>query len=154
MKKQSLVLTLAALACSAAFAQAPAGVVAKPSGESSPNAAPGTPGAKAEIKVDARKANPSTLSAPNPVAGSGGAAPTQQINPSASGGMPAAKAEMKVDTKVSNTAMNSMDTNGDGMVSSREWNRYQTAMWKSMKPGKNGMVPMTDVEMMTKGTPK
>ncbi len=65
----------------------------------------------------------------------------------------AAKADMKVDAKLNNTAMNSMDTNGDGMVSSRELNRYQTAMWKSMKPAKNGMVPMTDVEMMM-GTPK
>ena len=108
MKKQSLVLTLAALACTAAFAQAPTGVVATPSA---------------------------------------------QANPTASGGTPAAKAEMKVDAKLNNTAMNSMDTNGDGMVSSREWNRYQTAMWKSMKPAKNGMVPMTDVEMMM-GTPK
>ncbi|MDO9113617.1 MAG: hypothetical protein Q7U63_07430 [Polaromonas sp.] len=154
MKKQSLVLTLAALACTAAFAQAPAGVVTTPSAQASPTASGGTPAAKAEMKVDTRKANGSTLSAPNPVAGSGGAAASAQINPSASGGAPAAKAEMKVDTKVSNTAMNSMDTNGDGMVSSREWNRYQTAMWKSMKPGKNGMVPMTDVEMMMKGTPK
>lgn len=154
MKKQSLILSLAAFACSAAFAQAPAGVVTKPSNESNPIASPGTPGAKAEMKVDTKKANGSTLSAPNPVAGMGGAAPTQQINPSASGGTAAARAEMKVDAKVNNTAMNSMDTNGDGMVSSREWNRYQTAMWKSMKPSKNGMVPMTDIEMMTKGTPK
>ena len=46
------------------------------------------------------------------------------------------------------------DTNGDGMVSNKEWNRYQTAMWKSMKPSKSGMVPMTDVEAMMRGTPK
>lgn len=154
MKKQSFILTLAALACSAAFAQAPAGVVAKPANQADPIASTGTAGTKAEMKVDAKKATGSTLSAPNPVAGSGGAAANAQINPSASGGTPAAKAEMKVDTKVNNTAMNSMDTNGDGMVSSREWNRYQTAMWKNMKPSKNGMVPMTDVEMMMKATPK
>ncbi len=198
MKKQSLVLTLAALACTAAFAQAPAGVVATPSAQSSPTTSGGTAAAKAEMNVDAKKANGSTLSAQNPVAGSGGAAAnaqinpsasggkaaakaemnvdtkkangstlsaqnpvagsggaaaSSQINPSASGGTPAAKADMKVDAKLNNTAMNSMDTNGDGMVSSREWNRYQTAMWKSMKPAKNGMVPMTDVEMMM-GTPK
>jgi peptidoglycan hydrolase-like protein with peptidoglycan-binding domain len=154
MKKQSLVLTLAALACTAAFAQAPAGVVATPSAQASPTTSGGTPAAKAEMKVDAKKANGSTLQAQNPVAGSGGAAANAQINPSASGGTPAAKAEMKVDSKVNNTAMNTMDTNGDGMVSSKEWNRYQTAMWKSMKPTKNGMVPMTDVDMMMKGTPK
>lgn len=154
MKKQSLVLTLAALACTAAFAQAPAGVVATPSAQTSPTASGGTPAAKAELTVDTKKSNGSTLSAQNPVAGSGGAAASAQINPSASGGTPAAKAEMKVDAKLNNTAMNSMDTNGDGMVSSREWNRYQTAMWKSMKPSKNGMVPMTDVEVMMMGTPK
>lgn len=153
MKKPSLVLTLAALACTAAFAQAPAGVVATPSAQSSPTTSGGTAAAKAELNVDAKKANGSTLSAQNPVAGSGGAAANAQINPSAAGGTPAAKADMKVDAKLNNTAMNSMDTNGDGMVSSREWNRYQTAMWKSMKPAKNGMVPMTDVEMMM-GTPK
>lgn len=153
MKKPSLVLTLAALACTAAFAQAPAGVVATPSAQASPTTSGGTPAAKAELKVDTKKANGSTLSAPDPVAGTGGAAASAQINPSASGGTPAAKADMKVDAKLNNTAMNSMDTNGDGMVSSREWNRYQTAMWKSMKPAKNGMVPMTDVEMMM-GTPK
>lgn len=153
MKKPSLVLTLATLACTAAFAQAPAGVVATPSAQASPTTSGGTPAAKAELKVDTKKANGSTLSAPDPVAGTGGAAASAQINPSASGGTPAAKADMKVDAKLNNTAMNSMDTNGDGMVSSREWNRYQTAMWKSMKPAKNGMVPMTDVEMMM-GTPK
>ena len=153
MKKPSLVLTLAALACTAAFAQAPAGTVSTPSAQSSPTASGGTPAVKAEMNVDAKKANGSTLSAPNLVAGTGGAAASAQINPSASGGTPAAKADMKMNTKLSNTAMNSMDTNGDGMVSSREWNRYQTAMWKSMKPSKNGVVPMSDVEMMM-DTPK
>ena len=154
MKKQSLVLTLAALACTAAFAQAPAGVVGTPSAQTSPTASGGTPAAKAEVKVDNRKAQGSTLGAQVPTAGMGGAAANAQINPSASGGTPAAKAEMKADAKVSNTAMNNMDTNGDGMVSSKEWNRYQTAAWKGMKPGKNGMVPMTDVEAMMRGTPK
>lgn len=154
MKKQSLVLTFAALACTAVFAQAPAGVVSTPSAQSSPTASGGAPAAKAEMKVDTKKANGSTVAPANPVAGMGGAPADSKINPSASGGKAAAKAEMKVDTKLQNTAMNSMDTNGDGMVSSKEWNRYQTAMWKSMKPTKNGMVPMTDVEAMMKGTPK
>ncbi len=152
MNKQSLILSLAALACSAAFAQAPAGVVAKPSGESNPVAAPGTPGAKAEMKVDAKKATGSTLSAPNPVAGSGGAAANAQINPSASGGTPAARADMKVEARTNAYATGSMDTNGDGMVSKREWDRYHSGMWGKMKT-KNGMVPMADMEAQMKSGP-
>ena len=145
MKKQSLVLALAALACSAAFAQAPAGVVSTPSANSNPNTSGGTPAAKAEMKVDSKKANGSTLSAPNPVAGMGGAAPTPQVNPSASGGMPQAKADMKVNART----MGSMDTNGDGMVSKREWDRHHSGMWGKMK-SKNGMMPMAEVEAMMK----
>ena len=150
MKKHSYILTLAALACGAAFAQAPAGVVAKPSAESSPNAAPGTPAAKAEMKVDTKKANGSTLSAPNPVAGMGGAAPSEKINPSASGGSPAARAEMKVDTRKSGEM--TMDANGDGMVSKREWDRYHSGMWGKMKT-KNGMMSMADMEAQMKSGP-
>ncbi|WP_372827746.1 hypothetical protein [Polaromonas sp.] len=154
MKKQSLTLTLAALACTAAFAQAPAGTAGAPPAQINPTASGGAPAAKAEMKVDTKKANGSTLSAPNPAAGMGGAPVDAKIDAAASGGKPAAKAEMKANAKIGATAMNKMDTNGDGMVSSREWNRYQTAMWKSMKPAKNGMVPMTDVEAMMRGTPK
>jgi hypothetical protein len=150
MKKHPFILTLAALACGAAFAQAPAGVVAKPSAESSPNAAPGTPAAKAEMKVDTKKANGSTLSAPNPVAGMGGAAPSEKINPSASGGSPAAKAEMKVDTRKSGQM--TMDANGDGMISKREWDRYHSGMWGKMKT-KNGMMSMADMEAQMKSGP-
>lgn len=149
MKKQSLVLAFAALACSAAFAQAPAGVVSTPSANSNPNASGGTPAAKAEMKVDSKKANGSTLSAPNPVAGMGGAAPTPQVNPSASGGMPQAKADMKVNARTNASATGSMDTNGDGMVSKREWDRYHSGMWGKMK-SKNGMMPMAEVEAMMK----
>ena len=149
MKKQSLVLALAALACSAAFAQAPAGVVSTPSANSNPNASGGAAAAKAETKVDSKKAAGSTLSAPNPVAGMGGAAPTAQVNPSASGGMPQAKADMKVNARTNASAMGSMDTNGDGMVSKREWDRHHSGMWGKMKP-KNGMMPMAEVEAMMK----
>lgn len=154
MKKQSLTLSLAALACTAVFAQAPAGTATNPSNQANPTASGGSPAAKADMKVDTRKANGSTLSAPDPVAGMGGAAVNSKIDASASGGKAAAKAEMRTDAKVNATAANSMDTNGDGMVSSREWNRYQTAQWKSMKPGKNGTVPMADIEAMQHGTPK
>lgn len=152
MKKQSLVLTLAALACSAAFAQAPAGVVATPSANSNPIASGGAPAAKAEMNVDSKKAAGSTLSAPNPVAGMGGAAPTQQINPSASGGTPQAKADMKVSARTNANAMGSMDTNGDGMVSKREWDRYHSGMWGKMKT-KNGMMSMPDMEAQMKSGP-
>lgn len=151
MKKQSLILTLGALACSAAFAQAPAGVVTTPSPQSDPNAAGGKSATKAETKVETRKAVGSTLSAPDPVAGTGGAAASEKINPSASGGKAAARAEMKVDARV----QKSMDANGDGMVSRSEWDSYHAGLWSSMKSrSKNGMVPMTDVEMTIRGTPK
>ena len=150
MKKQSIVLALAALACSAAFAQAPAGVVAKPSNQSDPIASPGTPGAKAEMKVDAKKANGSTLSAPNPVAGMGGAAASEKINPSASGGSAAARADAKVEARKSGEM--TMDANGDGMISQREWNRYHSGMWGKMKT-KNGMISMAEMEAQMKGGP-
>lgn len=152
MKKQSFVLSLAALACSAAFAQAPAGVVTTPSAQSNPNAAGGTPAAKAETKVETRKAAGSTLSAPDPTASTGGAAASEKINPSASGGKAAAKAEMKVDAGTNAAATGSMDTNGDGMVSKKEWNRYHSAMWNRMQ-GKNGMVPKAEAEAQIKGGP-
>lgn len=156
MKKQSFVLTLAALACTAAFAQAPAGVVATPSAQANPTASGGTPAATAEMKVDAKKANGSTLSAPDPTAGMGGAAANAQINPSASGGTPAARAGMKVEAGMEHTSMNGMDANGDGMVSKKEWDRYHSSMWGKMKmkmKSKNGMVPTADMEAMMKGGP-
>lgn len=152
MKKQSFILTLAALAFSAAFAQAPAGVVTTPSPQSDPNAAGGKAATKAETKVETRKAVGSTLAAPDPVAGTGGAAPSEKINPSASGGKAAAKADMKVGAKTSATATGSMDMNGDGVVSRKEWNQYHSAMWNSMQ-GKNGMVPMAEAEARIKGGP-
>lgn len=150
MKKQSFILTLAALACSAAFAQAPAGVVAKPANQADPIASTGTPGTKAEMKVDAKKANGSTLSAPNPVAGMGGAAPSEKINPSASGGSAAARADAKVEARKSGEM--TMDANGDGMVSQREWNRYHSGMWGKMKT-KNGMISMAEMEAQMKSGP-
>ena len=112
-----LPLLLSFAACSgAAFAQAPAGVVTTPSPQSDPNAAGGKAATKAETKVETRKAVGSTLSAPDPIAGTGGAAPSEKINPSASGGKAAARAEMKVDAKV----QKSMDANGDGMLTRDE----------------------------------
>ena len=72
-----------------------------------------------------------------------------QINPSAAGGTPAAKADMKVDAKLNNTAMNSMDTNGDGMVSRSEWDTYHSTAWNGMKPSASG-VSTADVDRMNR----
>ena len=146
--KQTLIVALAALACSTAFAQAP------PTSQTNPTASGGAPAARAEMKTDARKAQGSTLGAPNPVAGMGGAAATSQINPSASGGQSAATAEMKVDARKDANASAAMDTNGDGMISKKEWDRYHSGMWGKMKmKSKNGMVPWADVDAMMKGGP-
>ena len=72
------------------------------------------------------------------------------------------KAEMKVDARKGMTpapmanantpAMMAMDTNGDGMISRREYDAYHSAMWKSMKHSK-GMVSQSDMDLMRKGGP-
>ncbi len=49
-------------------------------------------------------------------------------------------------------AMMAMDTNGDGMISRREYDAYHSAMWKSMKQSK-GMVSQSDMDLMRKGGP-
>lgn len=86
--------------------------------------------------------------------------PSQQQNPNASGGMPQAKAEAKNDAQVAagmgNKAMpgaKPMDTNGDGMISKKEWEAYHSGMWSGMKADKRGMVPWADVEARMKGGP-
>jgi hypothetical protein len=43
--------------------------------------------------------------------------------------------------------MNSMDTNGDGMVSKQEYVSHHEAMFDKMDKGGKGMVPMKDMEM-------
>ena len=72
------------------------------------------------------------------------------------------KAQMKVDAKKGMTpapmanantpAMMAMDTNGDGMISRREYDAHHAAMWKSMKHTK-GMVMQSDMDKMLKGGP-
>ncbi len=52
--KHSIILATATLACATAFAQAPAGVVPRPSGEANPIASGGAPAAKAEMKTAAK----------------------------------------------------------------------------------------------------
>ena len=128
--KQQLILAAAALLCTATFAQAPPGVVARPSQESNPAASPsGSPAAKADMKVDAKK----------------GAMPM-----AAGGTMP-----MAAGASTSGTAtmgMKAMDTNGDGMISKKEWDTYHGGMWSRMK-SKKGMMPAAEVEAMMKGGP-
>ena len=49
--------------------------------------------------------------------------------------------DMKMDMKA-------MDTNGDGMISKKEFMKYHEAMYNKMKKGSNGMVSMKDMDMM------
>ena len=124
--KQTLILAAAALACTAAFAQAPPGVVTRPSQETNPTASGGTPAAKADMKVDAKKAAmPMAAGAAMPMAAGGSTA---------------------------SMGMKAMDTNGDGMISKKEWDSYHSGMWSRMK-SKNGMMPMADVEAMLMKAP-
>jgi hypothetical protein len=113
--------TLLALtfACGAAFAQAPAGVVPRPSQEQNPNASGGAAQTKGEMKNDVK---------------TGKAVP----------GAPMAA--------MNNTAMGNkaMDTNGDGMISRKEWDAYHGNMWRGMKADKRGMVQWSDVESRMK----
>ena len=89
------------------------------------------------------------------------------------GGKPAARAQMKVEAKTGTAGtamepapagtggsmgmgmgmdMKAMDTNGDGMISKREWEAYHGKMWGRMKL-KNGMVSITDLQAQMKGGP-
>ncbi len=95
-----------------------------------------------------------------------GSALAQQEPPA---GKPAATAQMKVDDKKMpgmpmeagaggtrtmgmGMDMKAMDTNGDGMISKKEWQAHHNRMWGKMK-SRNGSVPMADVEAMLKGGP-
>ncbi len=44
--------------------------------------------------------------------------------------------------------MKGMDTNGDGMVSEKEFNDYHKGMWGKMKRNAAGMAMISDVESM------
>lgn len=141
MKKQTVLAALAALACTAALAQAPAGNTARPPSEVNPAASGGAAAANAQNKVDTRTANSSAMPA-NPTAGDGKAAPAAERSPSESGGKAATTAENRVNTRL-------MDANGDGMVSRKEWDAYHTNAWNSMKP-KNTGVSTADIDMMNR----
>lgn len=101
--KKVLLTAVAALVCSAAFAQAPSMGAAATAGTATKEEVTGEKGKgqqmagdKAQMRVDAKKGN-------MPMNATGG------------------------------HTMMEMDANGDGMISRREYDNYHAAMWKSMK---------------------
>lgn len=141
MQKHTVVAALAALACTAALAQAPAGNAARPPSEVNPAASGGPAAASAQNKVDQR-ASHSAATPMDPAKGDGRGAPVAEINPSASGGKAAAKADARVNARL-------MDTNGDGMVSRQEWDTYHANAWNSMKPSNAG-VSTADIDKINR----
>ena len=135
--KKVLMTTALTLACVAAFAQTPANP-AKAVEQGAVPTAPKT-AAAADAKVDARKAaNPGadgTMVKQTPVTGEVPAGSKTAAN----------KAQMNVETR----DLRAMDTNGDGMISRKEYDDYHAKMWKGMKPGRAG-VPGSDAVMMLK----
>ena len=130
MMKQSIFLATCALACSAALAQAPA----SPASPSSPAATDSMPPAGAGMKPGA-----------DMPMGAGG--PGKGKGMGMGMGMGMGGMHMGMDMKA-------MDTNGDGMISKKEWDSYHAMMWSKMKPKmKHGMMPMADMEAMMKGGP-
>lgn len=134
--KHSVLLATFAFACGAALAQAPAGVIQRPSAESNPIAAGGAPAEKAQMKTDMKKEGAM------PMAGGGMSGGSMAKGNMAMGRMGMG---MGMDMKM-------MDTNGDGMISKKEWMDYHAKMWGRMK-SKNGMMSMADMEAMMKGGP-
>ncbi len=136
--KHTLLASLAAIACSAALAQAPVGVGKTPA-EVAPSASGGAAAAAAQDKVDNRKAH-SAAAVANPAAGMGKTAAAPEIDATAAGGKAAANAEKKTNARL-------MDANGDGMVSRAEWDRYHADAWSSMQSGaKNGLVSTAEID--------
>ena len=74
MQKQTVLAALAAFACTAALAQAPANNTARPPSEVNPTASGGVAASTAQNKVDQR-ASRSTAAPADPAAGNGRAAP-------------------------------------------------------------------------------
>ena len=141
MQKQTVFAALATLACTAALAQAPASVNARPPAEVNPTASGGAAASNAQNKVDMRTSQSNKAPA-NPVAGDGRGAPVAEINPTAAGGKAAAKAQARVDTRL-------MDSNADGMVSRQEWDSYHADAWKNMKPTNTG-VSTADIDKLNR----
>lgn len=146
MNKHILMAALGSLACSAALAQAPKGVLERPPPQAYPSQSGGVPADKAQQ----RNATESSTTAPSPATGvvPQGTTPPAQINPIAAGGPAAATAEMGANARI-------MDANGDGMISRQEWDRHHGDMWMGMAARyPDGNVPMTEVDKRLRGTPK
>ena len=121
MIKQSTFLATLALACSSAFAQAPASPASptNPASPTSPAATDAMPPAGAGMK---------------PGGAMGGGGPGMGMGAHMGMGMD----------------MKAMDANGDGMISKKEFDSHHAVMWKKMK-SKNGMVSIADMETMMQG---
>ena len=52
--------------------------------------------------------------------------------------------DMKMDPKM-------MDTNGDGMISKKEFMKFHEDMWAKIKKNKSGMVDVKDMDTMMSG---
>ena len=141
MQKQTILAALATLACTAALAQAPANVNARPPAEVNPTASGGAAAANAQNKADMRSSQSSAAPA-NPTAGDGRAAPVAEINPSAAGGKAAATAQTRVNARL-------MDSNGDGMVSRKEWDTYHANAWNTLQPTNTG-VSTADIDKLNR----
>ena len=115
MKTSTFIALAATLACGAAFAQAPPGVLKRGPAESDPNTTTGGRAAiKAQARVDVR-----------------------------TGAVPLAYSAENV---------TEIDTNSDGVISRREWDRYHAKTWSRMN-ARNGMVSRADFEATLKGGP-
>ena len=137
--KQVLMATALTLACVAALAQTPS--MPPPAGKTPESGAvPIGPkaAAAAEAKVDARQA------------ASPGQGPTMANKVPESGAVPPnAKAAGKAEMNVKSRDIMVMDTNGDGMISRKEYDAYHSGMWKKMN-AKNGRVAQADMDSMLK----
>lgn len=143
--KKVLMTTALTLACAAAFAQTPS---TPPTSGRPPEsgAVPIGPraAAAAEKNEEARQA-----ARPN-------ATVLQGKKPPETGNVPitdkaATAANNKIATRDASEAdiMAAMDTNGDGMISRKEYDSYHGGIWKKLKI-KNGMAPKEDVQAMLK----
>jgi hypothetical protein len=131
MQKQSIVATLAALACTAALAQSPAGNSPRPPSEVNPAASGGPAATQAQNKADQRSSQ-SAKTPMDPVKGDGRSATAPaEINPNSSGGKAAAQADARVNRRL-------MDTNRDGMVSPEERDNYQAQALNHPQPANTG----------------
>lgn len=130
-QKQRILATLAALACTAALAQAPAGNATRPPAEVNPAASGGPAAVNAQNKADQRSSHSAAAPA-DPVKGDGRSnTPPAEINPIASGGKAAAQADARVNLRL-------MDTNRDGKVSRQEWDTYHNQAWNNLQSTNTG----------------